>query len=72
MYGGEHIAKGDTIVVFASENEGGTGLVARGVLTPAQAIARRSGVARQTPRVSVTVRRDAVAGRSLGRRELKG
>ncbi len=25
MYGGKHIAKGDTIFVFASENEGGPG-----------------------------------------------
>src|SRR6267143_1693573 len=32
MYGGKHIAKGDTIFVFASENEGGPGLIARGVL----------------------------------------
>lgn len=30
MYGGKHIAKGDTIFVFASENEGGPGLIARG------------------------------------------
>lgn len=26
MYGGRHIARGDTIFVFASENEGGPGL----------------------------------------------
>jgi hypothetical protein len=32
MYGGKHIAKGDTIFVFASENEGGPGLVASGVI----------------------------------------
>src|SRR5262245_66637352 len=31
MYGGRKIAKGDTIFVFASENEGGPGLVANGV-----------------------------------------
>ena len=40
MYGGRRIAAGDTIFVFASENEGGTGLVARGVVTAAKAIAR--------------------------------
>src|SRR6266481_5667917 len=28
MYGGKHIAEGDTVFVFASENEGGQGLVA--------------------------------------------
>ena len=31
MYGGKRIAKGDTIFVFASENEGGPGLIASGV-----------------------------------------
>ena len=31
MYGGKLIAKGDTIFIFASENEGGPGLIARGV-----------------------------------------
>jgi hypothetical protein len=71
MYGGKQIAGGDTIFVFASENEGGPGLIARGVVTSARAIARKSGVARQTPRVSITVRRTARARRSLGRRELK-
>jgi hypothetical protein len=29
MYGGKHIAEGDTVFVFASENEGGQGLIAR-------------------------------------------
>src|SRR4029453_14161612 len=71
MYGGKHIAKGDTIFVFASENEGGPGLIASGIVTSAKAIARERGVARQTPRVSVTVRRIAVAKRRLGRSELK-
>jgi hypothetical protein len=32
MYGGKHIAKGDTVFVFASENEGGQGRVARGIV----------------------------------------
>src|SRR5437763_1668413 len=52
MYGGKHIAKGDTIFVFASENEGGQGpdgwrLLAdelkrrgHGVLTPAFEVSR--------------------------------
>ena len=43
MYGGKHIAKGDWIFVFASENEGGRGLVASGVVTAAEAIPRNSG-----------------------------
>jgi hypothetical protein len=82
MYGGKHVAEGDTVFVFASENEGGQGLIARGVVVSAEAVAKRRGhsasktrvnalVARQTPRVSVTVRRTALAQRPLGRSELK-
>jgi len=71
MYGGKRIAKGDTIFVFASENEGGPGLIASGVVTSAQAIAKKPGIARQTPRVSITIRRTALAKRRLGRSELK-
>ena len=71
MYGGKHIAKGDTIFVFASENEGGQGLVARGIVTSAETVAKKRGIARQTPRVSITVRRTALAKRLLGRSELK-
>ncbi len=71
MYGGKHIAEGDTVFVFASENEGGQGLIARGVVTAAEAVAKKRGIARQTPRVSVTIRRTALAKRPLGRSELK-
>ena len=71
MYGGKHIAKGDSIFIFASENEGGSGLIAGGVVTSAKAIAKKRGVARQTPRVSITIRRNALAKRRLGRSELK-
>jgi len=71
MYGGKQIAKGDTVFVFASENEGGQGLIARGVVTSAEALAKKRGVARQTPRVSIAVKRTALAKRPLGRSELK-
>jgi hypothetical protein len=71
MYGGKHIAKGDTIFVFASENEGGPGLIASGIVTSAKAIAKKRGIARQTPRVSIIIRRTAIAKRRLGRSELK-
>jgi len=71
MYGGKHIANGDRIFVFASENEGGPGLIASGVVTSAKAITKKRGVARQTPRVSITIRRTAVAKRRLGRSDLK-
>jgi hypothetical protein len=71
MYGGKHIAEGDTVFVFASENEGGKGLIARGVVRSAKAMAKKRGIARQTPRVSVAIRRTALAKRPLGRSELK-
>jgi hypothetical protein len=71
MYGGKHIAAGDTVFVFASENEGGQGLAARGVVTTAKLVASKPGLIRQTPRVSVVIRRTALAKRPLGRRELK-
>ncbi len=48
MYGGKRVAVGDTVFVFASENEGGRGLVASGVATVAEALPRLPGVARQT------------------------
>ena len=82
MYGGKHIAKGDTIFVFASEtgvsrsgeegyNETPPGLIASGVVTSAKAIAKKRGIARQTPRVSITIKRTALAKRRLGRSEVK-
>jgi len=71
MYGGKQISEGDAIFVFASENEGGPGLVASGVVTSAKAIAKKRGIARQTPRVSITIRRTARAKRRLGRSELR-
>jgi hypothetical protein len=76
MYGGKHIAEGDTVFVFASENEGGQSLIARGVVMSAEATPKKRGVARQTPRVSVTIRRTALAkrltlvGEACARRDL--
>jgi hypothetical protein len=71
MYGGKRIAEGDTVFVFASENEGGVGLIARGVVSLAEALPLRRDVERQTPRVSICVNRAATAKRRLGRNELK-
>ena len=71
MYGGKQIAVGDEIFIFASENEGGPGLIARGVVTAAKPTPRKPGIERQTPRVSITVKRTALAKRSLGRAQLK-
>ena len=64
MYGGKQIAEGDTVFVFASED--GQGLIARGVVTSAAAIAKTRGITRQTPRVSVTIRRTALASGGWG------
>jgi hypothetical protein len=71
MYGGKRVAKGDTVFIFASGNEGGAGLIARGVVTSADAVPRMNGIARQTPRVNITIRRTALATRVLGRNELR-
>lgn len=71
MYGGKKVASGDTIYLFASENEGGSGLVARGVVVSATATPKRVDVERQTPRVSIVVHGTALAKRGLGRKELK-
>ena len=71
MYGGKDVARGDVIFVFASENEGGPGLIARGIVTSADPTPKKPGLARQTPRVSITIRRTALAKRRLGRSELK-
>jgi hypothetical protein len=72
MYGGKDIAKGDEVYVFASENEGGQGLLARGVVVSAEAVAKKRGLTRQTPRMSVKVRRIAFASKPLGLNELRG
>lgn len=71
MYGGRRIAVGDTVFLFASETEGGAGLVARGVVTTVKAVAPKAGIERQTPRVSLVIERTAKARRRLGRAELK-
>lgn len=71
MYGGKKVAAGDTIFIFASENEGGPGLIARGIVTSAKAIPKLPIDEPQTPRVSITVERTASAKKRLGRAELK-
>jgi hypothetical protein len=63
MYRGRDVAAGDAIFVFASDHEGGRGLVARGVVLSA---VRGAGI-----RVRITVRVTGLARRPLGRAELK-
>jgi hypothetical protein len=71
MYGGKGIAAGDRIFLFASETAGGHGLFARGIVTSVAPVARVPDVARQTPRVSVTIDHVEAAAAPLGRDELK-
>lgn len=71
MYGGKLIDTDDRVFLFASETDGGNGLVARGRVRAAAAVDRIPGVARQTPRVDVVIEIDAVAPRPLGRSTLK-
>ncbi len=71
MYGGKAIAPDDPIFVFASENSGGEGLVSRGIVTGVRATPRKPDVARQTPRVSVTLRITGQAKNACGRNELR-
>lgn len=71
MYGGKRIGAGDTIFIFASENEGGPGLIATGVVTSTKALPKEHGIGRQTPRVSVAIRCTALTKRRLGRSELR-
>lgn len=71
MYGGKRVSAGDRIFLFASENEGGKGLFARGVVTSSAAVPRTTAE-RQTPRVSITVERRDFAKRPFGRAEVRG
>ena len=71
MYSGKDIAEDCTIFIFASETEGGRGLAARGVVISAEPVPKMPGLVRQTPRVSLVVRRTGLATRTLGRAELR-
>ena len=71
MYGGKRISAGDIAFLFASENEGGRGLLARATVTYAAAAPRVHDAGRQTPRVHVMLERTSIAKRALGRAELR-
>lgn len=67
MYGGKRIAVGDTAYLFASETQGGPGLIARGTVT----VATRLATINNIPRVAVEVGHLARAMRPFGRADLK-
>jgi len=69
MYGGKGAKVGDGIFIFASENHGGSGLVAKGVITACESIARTAE--RQTPRISIAVERSGSNKRPLARAQLR-
>ena len=71
MYGGKRISPGDIAFLFASENEGGQGLMARAIVTYAAAVPKLAGPPRQTPRVNVRVEQALAAKRRLGRTDLR-
>jgi hypothetical protein len=71
MYGGKLVAAGDTVFLFASEHDGGQGLIACGIVTSSEAVAKLQDRVRQTPRVNLAVKRTAIAKIRLGRSELK-
>ena len=71
MYQGKQVRAGDTIFIFDSENEGGSGLIAKGLVLTSDPTPLKAGIERQTPRVSITVQRVAVSTRQLGRSDLK-
>jgi hypothetical protein len=71
MYGGKHIAEGDPIFVFASENQGGSGPHRQRHRHLSPIDRKKAGISRKTPRVSITIKRTAAAKRQLGRSELK-
>lgn len=71
MYGGKLIAPGDTAYVFASETEGGAGLIARGTVIRAEPVPPLPFIGRQVPRLEVQVRRTDRASRPFGRADLK-
>ena len=68
MYGGRDIAAGDEIFLFHSENAGGHGLFALGIVTSAERLPRGDAI-RTTPRFNVRIARTAIAKRAFGRRE---
>ena len=71
MYGGKSIAAGDRVFLFASETQGGSGLFACGIVTESENLPLRADLGRQTPRVSVAVKREASVAQRLGRPELR-
>jgi hypothetical protein len=70
MYAGKRIAINDTIFIFASEHDAGDGLLASGRVTAVERTPPDPSLDRQTPRVSITIHRKALAKRRLGRAEL--
>lgn len=70
MYGGKAVRVSDDVFIFASENDGGAGLFARGKIIRNVAVPRTAAV-RQTPRLNVEIRRTGSARFPRGREQLR-
>ena len=69
MYGGRKIASGDTVFLFV-RGPGGAALTGKAAVLTATAVPPLPDIARQTPRVSVTLRMEAQPVRPLTRTEV--
>ena len=71
MYRGRYLCAGDTGFIFASEKQGESGLIAKGVIETAKPVPRAQSSARDTSPVSVLVAHLARAKGQLGRDQVK-
>lgn len=67
MYGGRRIQSGDVVFLFQGVPDAQRGLRARGVVADVNAIPRRTGVLRETPRVTVVVTEVSAVRQALAR-----
>lgn len=71
MYDGKNVSAGEEVFLFSGTKAGATGLVARGTVVTISPVPRDTQAKRTTPRVTLSVRVEALASRPLGRAELK-
>ena len=70
MYGGKVIAAGDVVYLFAGKASKRPGLIARGTVVQSKPVEKIAGLARQTPRVDLTIRLTQKSLRALARGQL--
>lgn len=72
MYDGKNVSGGEEVFLFAGGKAGATGLVARGTVMTVSPVPRDAKAERTTPRLTLSIRVEALAKRPLDRAELKG